>query len=164
MPICECHERNAIGICGVLPNGVAPPVEFDTTARKLEAEKDEDHANRYTGIKSGREQVVEAQPPAEMPAAHNILEDESSGEPRGVVDTGRGRESVGSVEEDGEVDVSQPGPWVTAGGIVEWEGEEESDEEEPEERRVDLADREEALRTDGTPDKGRGEESIGRRA
>jgi len=134
LPVCECHERNAVGVCGVLPNGVAPPIELDTTARKLQAEKDEDYSDRYTGIKCGREQVVEAQPPAEMPAAHNVLEDESSGEPRGVVDTGRRRESVGSVEEYGEVDVSQPGSGITAGGIVEWEWEEESDEEEPEER------------------------------
>jgi len=161
LPICECHERDAIGICGVLPNGVAPPVERNTSARELQAEKDEDYSDRYAGIKRGREQVVEAQPPTEMPAAHDVLEDESSCEPRGVVDTGRGRESVGTIEEDRKVDVSQPGPWVTTGGVVEWEWEKESDEEEPEERRVNLADREEALRADGTPEKGSGEESVG---
>lgn len=88
-----------------------------------------------------------------MPSAHDILEYETNEEPRREVDTAGWRKGVGTIEEDREVNVAEERAGVAASGVVEWERKEETNEEEPEKWRIELADGEESLRTDSSPKK-----------
>ena len=116
----------------VLPDGVAPPVEDDAAVGVLEREEDEDRAEGDADVEAGGEDVVEAEPPAEVVAADEPLEEGADHRPGGVVDARRGRELREPCEADGDVDVPPEGGRVAAREEVEGDGEERADEEEVE--------------------------------
>ena len=147
----EAYEGHSIRIRRILPHAISPPVQVHTALGELKAEEDQDQSQGNTAIHRSGEDVVESQPPPKVPSAHDELEDETDEEPGGVVDSRCRWEGVRAVEEDGEVDVAEEGTWVASRGVVEGEGEDEPDEEEPQKRGVDLSNREETLRADGSP-------------
>ena len=126
------QEGNSHRIVRILPYGVAPPVEVDAPVRVLEREEDEDAADGDADVETGGEDVVEAEPPPEVEAAHEPLEERADHRPRRVVDAGRGRELREPRKADWDVDVAPERGRVPPRKDVEGDGQERADEEEVE--------------------------------
>ena len=148
------HEaRGAHRVEGRLPNCVAPPVQVEAALGILEDEEHKHHAHRDADVEAGGEDVVEAEPPAEVVPTHEPLEERADHRERGVADARRGRELREPGEADGDVDVAPDGHRVAAGEQVEGDGEERADEEEVEKGVVHRSRTKESSRTDTTREK-----------
>jgi hypothetical protein len=129
-------ERHCRRIECVLPYGVAPPDEVDTSLGVDDGEEHDDDAERDASVEGSGEDVVVAHPPAEVEATHKPLEDERDGEPGREVDPGRGRHRARAVEEHGHVHVTPDGVRVAACEEVEGDRADGAEQEEVYERVV----------------------------
>lgn len=124
------------GIGRILPCDVAPPIELDATFGHLQYEKYEEDANSDASVETSREDVVVPHPPTEVISAHEPLEDKADEDPRGVVDSGCWGERPNACEKDRNVDVPPVGEGEATSKIIEWNRQDSTNEEEPEQRTV----------------------------
>ena len=121
-----------------MPNGVAPPVQLNTTFRQHEDEEDNDTADDNTRVEGSSEDVVVTHPPPEVEAAHEPLEEGANHEPRGEVDSGGRWHDTGRGEEKRHVDVAPDTAGIPSSQEVEGNGRDGSDDKEPEDRPVPM--------------------------
>ena len=146
----------------VLPHEISPPIELDAALGHLESEEDEDNTNSDASVQSSRQNVVVPHPPAEVVSAHEPLEDKADHNPGGVVNSGCGRHRTDACEEHGDVDIPPVGEWEATGKIVERDGKDCADEEEPEQWTVHRTGAEQTVRADASPNQGRRSKHIRR--
>lgn len=135
----------------MLPEGVTPPVERDSTFRHLKKEEDDYHAERDACVETSGEDVVVAHPPPEVVAAHTPLEYEADNCPRREVDAIGRRHGANACEEHRDVYISPVRERVTASEVVEGDGEEGTDGKEPEQWAVHGTRSEQTVRADASP-------------
>jgi hypothetical protein len=115
-------ERSAQRIGRVHPDVIAPPID-DVSVRGINhTEKDNDHPYSNTRVECGGEDVIVAHPPPEVIAPNPVVENESGDGPGCVVHACGGKKDTNAREENGDVDVTPQGKWVTTCEEVEWNG------------------------------------------
>ena len=86
-----------------------------------------------------------------MVATHEPLEDEADQQKRRIIDTGRRRHRSDSGKEYGNVDITPVGQREPAGEVVEWDGKDGANEEEPQDWVIDCPRTEQSLRSNASP-------------
>ena len=74
----ERLERNQLRVRRILPYRITPPVEVDATIRpQLQGKEYDEQADENASVQSRCEGVVVSQPPTEVVAPHEPLEEDS---------------------------------------------------------------------------------------
>lgn len=154
-------RQRLVGTClpiaPLLVHPRAPPLQLGQPAPPgiQEAEEDDHDAEREARVQRRGERHGVFPPPGRGAPAQVRVEEEADEGPDGEVEAGGGRDPAQAAEEDGEVDAA---PDAAGGAAAADEPDEdrgdEADEEGPDQRPVEGAGAEEALRADDPPEDG----------
>lgn len=99
----------------------------------MQGKEDDDEADDDARIESRRKKVIVPHPPTEVEAPHEPLEDETGDEPRRKADTVGRWDAAGCDQCNGDIDVAPERARTTTGEVVERDGQDCTDQEEPDE-------------------------------
>lgn len=157
LPRRQCLVRTSLPVAPLLVDPCAPPLQPRQPAPPgvQEAKEDDKDAEREPGVQRRRERHGVFAPPGGRAPAQVRVEDEADEGPDGEVEPRRGRDPAQAAEDDGEVDLA---PGAAGGAAPADEPDEdrgdEAEGEGPDERAVEGAGAEEALRAHDAPEDG----------
>jgi hypothetical protein len=129
----ECLQRHHIRVRSILPYIVAPPVEVETAFGQLQGKENDDEAEYDARIESHRGKVIVSHPPTEVEAPHEPLEDETRQDPRRKVYAVGRWDAVGRDQRNRDIDVAPKRARTATGEVVEGDGQDCTNQEEPHE-------------------------------
>lgn len=133
MTFTECLQRHHIRVRSILPYIVAPPVDVETAFRQLHGKENDDEAEYDARIESHRGKIIVSHPPSEVEASHEPLEDETRQGPRRKVYAVDRWDEVGPDQRNRDIDVAPNRARTATGEVVEGDGQDRTNQEEPDE-------------------------------
>ena len=136
------------------------PPRGEVGTGEIQGKEDEDGAESQTDIQTRGKNVVILHPPTSPAIADPLVEDKADDAPSDVVERSSRGDETGSAKDDRRGEIADGRFGEHAGADVDQDGEGGTDEPEPHERGVHLADGEDASRADDAPDDGGVEEDA----
>ena len=133
MTVTEWLQGHHIRVRGILIYIVAPPGDGETALGQLHGKENDDEAEYDAGIESHCGKIVVSHPPAEVEASHEPLEDETRQDPRRKVYAVGRWDAVGRDQRNRDVDVAPKRARTATGEVVEGDGQDRTNQEEPDE-------------------------------
>lgn len=141
-------------------NAIVSPPARRGRAREVESEEYDEGRDNQAAIQSGRRDVVVLQPPAQVAALDEVVEDDAHGSPAEEDVNGRGGQQACAAVDDGRADVAPDGLGPASREQPADDRRGGPDEPEPLQRGIGRSVAEDAGRTDGSPDDRRREEDA----
>jgi hypothetical protein len=129
----ERLQGHQIRVRSILPYVVAPPVDVETAFGQLHGKENDDEAEYDARIESHRGKIIVSHPPTEVEAPHEPLEDATRNDPRRKVYAVGRWDAVGRDQRNRDIDVAPKRARAATGEVVEGDGQDCTDQEEPDE-------------------------------
>lgn len=129
----EWLQGHHIRVRSILPYIVAPPVDVEPAFGQLHGEENDDEAEYDARIESHRGKIIVSHPPTEVEAPHEPLEDETRQDPRRKVYAVGRWDAVGRDQRNWDIDVAPKRARTATGEVVEGDGQDCANQEEPDE-------------------------------